>query len=102
MILRLWEAPVGADRVEPFVDFMREELFPELRAADACLGVTTAVDRSTDPPTVVAVSTWSSIEAMRDVIGEERPSGVIRPDAERYLAGTPDVRHVEVLDRFEG
>lgn len=102
MILRLWEAPVPAEEVEGFVDFMRQQLFPELSQAEACLGVTTAVDRSTDPPRVVAVSTWSSREAMRDVIGEERPSGVIRSEAERFLAGTPEVRHVEVLDRFGG
>lgn len=99
MILRIWEAPVAAEAVEPFAAFMREELLPELRDADACRDVTTAVDRSTDPPTVVAVSTWSSLEAMRAVIGEERPSGVIRPEAERFLDGPPTIRHVDVLDR---
>lgn len=98
MILRIWQAPVAAGDVEPFAAFMRENLLPELREAEACLGVTTAVDRSTDPPTVVATSVWTSMEDMRDVIGEEKPSGVIRPKAERFLAGRPDIRHVDVLD----
>lgn len=99
MILRVWRAPVEADRVEPFGEFMAEELFPTLADDPGCLSVTTAVDRSTTPPEVVAVSTWTSMEAMRKVIPDD-PSGVILDGAEAFLAGTPRIEHLDVLDHL--
>lgn len=93
MILRLWRAPVEAPDVEPFRAFLRENLYPTLERGGACRGMTTAVDRSVDPPEVVAASVWSSREALAD-----EAEGVFLDEARTYLAGPPRVEHHEVLD----
>lgn len=97
MILRVWRAPVEAPDVEPFAAFMRENLYPALEAEAACVGMTTAVDRETDPPRVVAVSVWTSMEGLEAFTGPD-PEGVIFEEAETYLADEPSVDHHEVLD----
>lgn len=100
MILRIWRCPVAADDIEAFDAFMQEHLFPRLAADDGCLSVTTAVDRSGeagDVPEVVAVSTWRSMEDLRASLGGDEEAGVFLEDAHRFLAGDPEVVHLEVL-----
>lgn len=97
MILRDWRAPVEDEDVEPFQRFMQGTLFPALDETDACLGMTTAVDRTSQPPEVVAVSVWTSMDGLEAFTGHET-EGVIFEDAETYLAGEPRVEHHEVLD----
>lgn len=101
MILRLWRAPVEEENVEPFAEFMRETLYPALEDQAGFRGMTTAVERSSRVPEVVAVSLWSSMEDLEGFAGPD-PEGVIFDEAERYLAGEPTVEHAEVLDRAPG
>lgn len=97
MILRDWRAPVPDEEVEPFQAFMQEHLFPALDANEACLGMTTAVDRTGEVPEVVAVSVWTSMDGLEGFTGPDT-EGVIFDEAEAYLAGEPRVAHHEVLD----
>lgn len=97
MILRIWRCPVADEDVEAFDAFMQEHLFPRLAEAPGCLSVTTAVDRTGEVPVVVAVSTWRSLEELRALLGGDEASGVFLQDAHRFLAGDPEVEHLEVL-----
>lgn len=101
MILRDWRAPVREEDIEGFAAFMEDTLYPALEADEAFLSMTTAVDRTHDPPHVVAVSTWTSMEGLRAFTGGDE-EGVIFADAEAYLAGEPRVEHHGVLDHRRG
>lgn len=98
MILRVWRAPVEADDVDGFTQFMRLTLAPALQSTPGFVSMTTAVDRSQDPPTVVAVSTWDSVDAIEELTGPDE--GVVFEEAKTYLAGEPTVDHHEVLDHW--
>lgn len=98
MIVRVWRAPVAAEDVEPFQRFMRENLFPLLRSSDVCRSMTVAVDHEQDPPRVLAVSTWRSHADLDELLGGGPGSDVFFEEAERFLAGPPEVDHHEVLD----
>lgn len=105
MILRLWRCAVAEEDVEPFDAFMQERLFPRLTEEAGCLSVTTAVDRSGDPPEIVAVSTWRSMEDLHALLGGDEgdeDSGVFLEEAHRFLAGDPEVVHLEVLAHRSG
>lgn len=97
MILRLWRAPVVEEKIDPFQRFMQGTLFPALDEHEACLGMTTAVDRSTETPHVIAVSVWGSMEGLEAFTGADT-EGVIFEEAQAYLADEPTVDHHEVLD----
>lgn len=101
MILRDWRAPVAEADIEAFSAFMEETLYPALADQEAFVSMTTAVDRSTEPPHVVALSTWTSMEGLQAFTGEDE-EGVIFEEAERYLAGQPQVDHHTVIDRRRG
>lgn len=97
MILRVWRCPVNHEDVEPFQAFMQATLFPALDKQEACQGMTTAVDRSGDEATVLAVSVWTSMEGFQAFTGP-KTDGVIFEDAKAFLAGEPVVEHLDVLD----
>lgn len=97
MILRVWRAPVAEEDIDPFASFMEETLYPALRAEEAFVSMTTAVDRTRSPPEVLAVSTWVSREGLRAFTGPEE-DGVIFEEAQAYLADAPRVEHHAVLD----
>ncbi len=98
MILRIWHAPVRKDDVEPFQAFMRETLYPALDEHEGCLSITTALDETTDPPRVAAVSTWQDRDAINAFGSDEE--GVFFEEAHAFLAGDPTVEHRLVLDRL--
>lgn len=100
MILREWRAPVAKADVEPFVEFMQDNLRPALESQPAFVSMTIAVDESGEPPEVLAVSTWDSMEGLKALTGPDT-EGVIFEEAETYLAGEPTVGHYSVLEHWE-
>ncbi len=97
MILRIWRCPVADGKLEPFQSFMRTTLFPTLDEHDACQGITTAVDHSNDTPVIVAVSVWTTRDALTSFTGPST-NDVIFEDAEAFLAGDPTVEHLHILE----
>lgn len=97
MILRVWRCPVPHDQVTPFQTFMQETLFPALDEHDGCHGMTTAVDRSGDEASILAISVWTNREAL-EAFTERESDGVLFEEAKAFLGGEPTVEHLDVLD----
>ena len=96
MILRLWSSRYRADAADKFEELVRDKLFPRFRD-HGCISFYSAADRAKNPPEMVIVSLWESMEAIEKMGGGSSDRKVILPESVQYIVEEPTTQHFEVF-----
>jgi quinol monooxygenase YgiN len=96
-IVRVFQAEAKAGEEDEFRRFFVDEALPLVRAHRGVLSVAVGLPESRTPRSFLMVSTWSSIEALKEFAGEEWTEAVIDP-REEHLLERVSVSHYVGLD----
>lgn len=86
MISRYWRGLTTHDNADAYEAFLRDTLFPELRAIDGFVGGQVLRRKIADGVEFVTLTQFASLEALRAFAGDDYERAVIRPQAEALLA----------------
>jgi len=97
MIARLWHGTVPVERLDAYAAFLRERALPDYLAVPGNLGVQLLLRRDGPVGHVVALTRWSSWDAIRAFAGAEPARAKYYPeDAGFLLECEPFVQHYDV------
>lgn len=94
MIFREWRGRVPAALADPYVSYVARTGLSEYRQTPGNRGAWILVDRAADPVTIVVLSAWESVEAIRGFAGDDIGRARYYPEDARYLLEMPErLRH---------
>ena len=103
MIARMWRGSAIRERVDDYVEHLRESVVPELRQIDGFRGVYLLRRSSSDDVEIVVLTFWESMEAIRKFAGENPEVAVVAPAARPlFRKYDAEVQHFEIVLNLEG
>lgn len=94
-IVRVFHAEVKVGMEADFQEFFLREALPLVEAHRGVLSVSVGLPQSRTPRSFLMISTWSSLDALREFAGEEWTEAVIDPREEHLLERVNVSHYVE-------
>ena len=85
MVARHWRGRSRADTASAYLDHLRIETLPRLRALDGHLGAYVLRREVGDEIEFVVLTLWESLESVRAFAGDDYETAVVPPQARRVL-----------------
>jgi heme-degrading monooxygenase HmoA len=85
MIARHWRGVSSRDTAAAYLDHLRTETLPQLRAIDGHRGAYVLRREAGDAVEFVVVTLWSSLESVRAFAGDDYEAAVLPPRARDLL-----------------
>lgn len=99
MIVREWRDRVPLAKLDEYLDHQRRTGLRDYAATAGNRGVLVLVEQGTDSATVVVLSLWTSMDAIRRFAGEDVERARYYPEDETYLLDRPErLRHYRLCD----
>jgi uncharacterized protein len=96
-VLRHWSARTGESQLPKYLDHFSKNVLPELRRVNGYLGATVSVRHIGNEAEILVVTSWRSLESIRNFAGPDLEAAVVAPEAAALLANFDRrVRHFEV------
>jgi heme-degrading monooxygenase HmoA len=86
LIVRIWHAWTSHGNAEAYVDFLREEFFPEMHQLQGSRGAYLVRRETPSEVEFVALTMWESLEAVRAFAGEDYEQAVVPPTGRKLLS----------------
>lgn len=97
MIVRIWRGAATGDRAGAYERHVTEKVFPELTRIRGHRGAYLLRREADGRVEFLAVTTWDSMEAVREFAGQDPDVAVVEPEARAVLAEFDTfVRHYEL------
>lgn len=93
MIVREWRDRVLLSKLDEYLDHQRRTGLRDYAATAGNRGVLVLVEHGTDSATVVVLSLWASMDAIRRFAGEDVGRARYYPEDEAYLLDRPERLH---------
>lgn len=102
MIARTWRGWTTPDNADAYENFLKQHLFPQLRAIEGHRGVELLRRDLVDESEFVVINYFESLEAVKRFAGENYTVAIFEPEAKRLLARIEtEAHHYEVrVDRW--
>lgn len=97
-IVRVFRAEVKAGREEEFRQFLVEEALPMVRAHPGVVSAEVGLPQSGTPQSFLMISTWSSLDGLKEFAGEDWAEAVIDPREEHLLESVSVSHYVASQD----
>lgn len=96
-ILRHWSARTNESQLPKYLDHFSKNVLPELRRVSGYLGATVSVRHIGNEVEILVVTSWRSLESIRDFAGPDLEAAVVAPEAAALLTNFDRrVRHYEI------
>jgi quinol monooxygenase YgiN len=96
-VVRVFRAEVRPGMEDQFRQFFVQEALPDVRARKGLLSAVVGLPASNTPHSFLMISTWSSLDALKEFAGDAWPEAVIDP-REQHLLESTTVSHYLALD----
>jgi heme-degrading monooxygenase HmoA len=97
MIVRHWRGLTRADTASAYLDHLRTETLPRLRAIEGHGGAYVLRREAGDEVEFVVLTIWDSLESVRAFAGDDYEAAVVPPAARRVLTSFDErVLHYDV------
>jgi heme-degrading monooxygenase HmoA len=98
VIARIWQGAVRPGDADTYAEYIRRTGFEEYDRTPGNQGAWLLRREEGDRTVFLAVSLWSSLDAVRAFAGDDVEAAVLYPEDERYLLdGASTVRHYDVV-----
>jgi uncharacterized protein YciI/heme-degrading monooxygenase HmoA len=84
-VLRQWSARTSESQLPKYLDHFSKNVLPELRRVNGYLGATVSVRRLGDEAEILVVTSWRSLESIRNFAGPDLEAAVVAPEAAALL-----------------
>jgi len=96
-VLRHWSARTSGSQLPKYLDHFSKNVLPELRRVNGYLGATVSVRHIGNEAEILVVTSWRSLESIRDFAGPDLEAAVVAPEAAALLTNFDRrVRHHEI------
>ncbi len=96
-VLRQWSARTSESQLPKYLDHFSKNVLPELRRVNGYLGATVSVRPLGDEAEILVVTSWRSLESIRNFAGPDLEAAVVAPEAAALLTNFDSrVRHFEI------
>jgi uncharacterized protein len=96
-ILRHWSARMNESQLPKYLDHFSKNVLPELRRVNGYLGATVSVRHIGNEAEILVVTSWRSLESIRNFAGDDLEAAVVAPEAAALLTHFDSrVRHFEI------
>jgi uncharacterized protein len=96
-VLRHWSARTSENQLPKYLDHFSKNVLPELRRVNGYLGATVSVRHIGNGAEILVVTSWRSLESIRDFAGPDLEAAVVPEEAAALLTNFDRrVRHFEV------
>jgi uncharacterized protein len=96
-VVRHWSARTGESQLPKYLDHFSKNVLPELRRVNGYLGATVSVRHIGNEAEILVVTSWRSLESIRNFAGPDLEAAVVPEEAAALLANFDRrVRHFEV------
>jgi uncharacterized protein YciI/heme-degrading monooxygenase HmoA len=96
-VLRQWSARTSERQLPKYLDHFSKNVLPELRRVNGYLGATVSVRRLGDEAEILVVTSWRSLESVRNFAGPDLEAAVVAEEAAAVLTNFDRrVRHYEI------
>jgi heme-degrading monooxygenase HmoA len=103
MIVRQWRGVSTTGTASAYLDHLRTETLPQLRAIDGHRGAYVLRRETDDAVEFVVLTLWSSLESVRAFAGDDYEAAVVPPKARGLLISFDDrALHYDVAIGPEG
>jgi heme-degrading monooxygenase HmoA len=85
MIARVWSAQTAVAGTPAYVEHLREQVLPALRALDGYGGAMLLERPLADEVEVIVITFWQSVDAIRDFAGDDLEAAVVAEEAAAIL-----------------
>jgi hypothetical protein len=86
MIARIWHGTSDSDRIDRYIEHLRERTLPQLASIDGHRGVCVLRrPASATEVAVIVVTLWESLEAIKGFAGDDAEAAVVPPEARALL-----------------
>jgi heme-degrading monooxygenase HmoA len=103
VIARLWSADARPGQAPAYVEHLRTQVLPALRAIDGYAGATLLLREAADLAEIIVITMWRSLDAIRAFAGPDFEVAVVADDAvARLIRFDRRVRHYEVAVTDDG
>jgi heme-degrading monooxygenase HmoA len=97
MIVRHWRGRTRADNASAYLDHLRTETLPRLRAIEGHRDAYVLRREAGEEVEFVVLTLWDSLESVRAFAGDDYEAAVVPPAARRVLTSFDDrVLHYDV------
>jgi len=101
MISRNWRGTARIEEAENYVTHLRTETFPQLAQIPGFLTVSILRRATDDGIEFLIVTTWESLEAIRQFAGESAELAVVPPAVQAMMVSfDKEVIHYEVVENY--
>jgi uncharacterized protein len=96
-VLRQWSARTSESQLPKYLDHFSKNVLPELRRVNGYLGATVSVRHLGDEAEILVVTSWRSLESVRNFAGPDLEAAVVAEEAAAVLSNFDRrVRHYEI------
>jgi len=96
-IVRHWSARTSESQLPKYLDHFSKHVLPELRRVNGYLGATVSVRHVGSEVEILVVTSWRSLESIRNFAGSDVEAAVVAPEAAALLTNFDRrVRHYEI------
>ncbi len=96
-VLRHWSARTSESQLPKYLDHFSKNVLPELRRVNGYLGATVSVRHIGNEVEILVVTSWGSLESIRDFAGPDLEAAVVPEEAAALLTNFDRrVRHYEI------
>ncbi len=96
-VLRHWSARMSESQLPKYLDHFSKSVLQELRRVDGYLGATVSVRHLGEEAEIFVVTSWRSLESVRNFAGPDLEAAVVAPEAAALLTDFDRrVRHYEI------
>jgi uncharacterized protein YciI/heme-degrading monooxygenase HmoA len=96
-VVRLWSARTSESQLPKYLDYFSKSVLPELRRVNGYLGATVSVRHVGNEAEILVVTSWRSLESIRNFAGPDLEAAVVASEAAALLTDYDRrVRHYDI------
>jgi heme-degrading monooxygenase HmoA len=101
MISRHWKGVAKPGEADHYIHHLRNDTFPKLAKIDGFISASILRRSISERTEFLVVTTWQSIEAIRQFAGESAQTAVVPPEVQAMmLVYDREVVHYEIVEEY--
>jgi heme-degrading monooxygenase HmoA len=101
MISRHWKGVAKSEEADHYIHHLRNDTFPKLARIGGFIRVSVLRRSTVQGTEFLVVTTWQSIEAIRQFAGESAQIAVVPPEVQAMMVDYDrEVAHYEIVEEY--
>jgi heme-degrading monooxygenase HmoA len=101
MISRHWRGVAKPEEADHYIDHLRNDTFPKLAKLGGFIKASILRRSTAEGTEFLIVTTWRSLEAIRQFAGESAQTAVVPPEAQAMMVEYDrEVSHYEIVEDY--